>query len=75
MTEENYQYRASPFLLRNQFSGSGKWKIPIIPKAEFTEDDFLDLRLLGFDCTNLENNNHLNRIVHFFLYDYKFEWV
>ena len=75
MTEENYRYRTSPFLLRNQFSGPGKWKIPMIPKAEFTEDEFLDLRLLGFDRSSLENNNHLDRIVHFFLYDYKFERV
>lgn len=75
MTEENYHYRTSPFLLRNQFSGPGKWKIPIIPKVEFSEDEFAGLRLIGFDRTNLENNNHLDRMVHFFLYDYKFERV
>ncbi len=34
MTEENYNYRTSQALLRNQFPGSGKLKIPIIPKFE-----------------------------------------
>ena len=33
------------------------------------------LRLIGFDRTKLENNNLLERMVHFFLYDYKFERV
>ena len=75
MTEENYRYRTSPFFLRNQFPGPGKWKIPVIPKVEFTENEFVELRLLGFDRTNLENDNHLDRMVHFFLYDYKFERV
>ncbi|WMJ22566.1 DUF4417 domain-containing protein [Paludicola sp. MB14-C6] len=75
MTEENYNYRTSPFLLRNQFDGEGQFKIPIISKAEFAEEDFLDLLLIGFDRTNLQNNNHLQRMVHFFLYDYKFERV
>lgn len=75
LTEENYKYRTSPLLLRNQFKGSGQWKIPDIPKADFNETEFDDLKLIGFDRTNLENNNHLERMVHFFLYDYKFERV
>ncbi|MGI6269317.1 MAG: DUF4417 domain-containing protein [Candidatus Howiella sp.] len=75
MTEENYKYRTSPFLLRNQFAGNGKFQIPVVPKFKACEDDFTDLRLIGFDKTKLENNNHLDRIVHFFLYDYKFERV
>lgn len=73
MTEENYNYRTSPFLLRNQFNGEGKFQIPIVPKANFVDSDFKDLLLIGFDRTNLENNNDLERMVHFFLYDYKFE--
>lgn len=34
MTEENYKYRTSQILLRNQFQGDGKFKIPIIPKGD-----------------------------------------
>lgn len=75
MTEENYNYRTSQALLRNQFPGKGKLKIPIIPKFQAKTGDFDDLLLIGFDKTHLEDNNHLGRIVHFFLYDYRFERV
>lgn len=75
MTEENYNYRTSQTLLRNQFPGRGKWGIPIIPKFESRSGDFDDLLLIGFDKTHLEDQNHLNRMVHFFLYDYRFERV
>lgn len=75
MTEENYNYRTSPILLRNQFPGFGKWKIPMIPRFEPQPGDFDDLLLIGFDKTHLEDQNHLNRMVHFFLYDYRFERV
>ena len=75
MTEENYNYHTSQTLLRNQFPGKGKLKIPIIPKFEAKAGDFDDLLLIGFDKTHLEDNNHLNRMVHFFLYDYRFERV
>lgn len=75
MTEENYNYRTSQTLLRNQFPGKGKWKIPVIPKFQPKDGDFNDLLLIGFDKTNLEDRNHLDRMVHFFLYDYRFERV
>lgn len=75
MTEENYNYRTSQTLLRNQFPGKGKWKIPVIPKFQLKDGDFNDLLLIGFDKTNLEDQNHLDRMVHFFLYDYRFERV
>ena len=75
MTEENYNYRTSQALLRNQFPGTGKLQIPIIPKFEAKPGDFDNLLLIGFDKTHLEDQNHLNRMVHFFLYDYRFERV
>lgn len=31
--------------------------------------------MIGFDKTHLEDQNHLDRMVHFFLYDYRFERV
>ena len=73
MTEENYKYRLS--LLRNQFKCEGKYSIPVIPKFEANSGDFDDLLLLGFDRTSLADNKYLDRMVHFFLYDYKFEKV
>ena len=39
MTEENYNYRTSQTLLRNQFPGKGKLQIPIIPRFKAKEDD------------------------------------
>lgn len=75
MTEENYNYRTSQILLRNKFHGDGEFKIPIIPKGDFHNDDFQALLLIGFDRINLVSNSHLDRMVHFFLYDYKFERV
>ena len=75
MTEENYNYRTSQTLLRNQFPGKGKLQIPIIPKFVERLGDFDDLLLIGFDKTHLEDQNHLDRMVHFFLYDYRFERV
>ena len=52
-----------------------KVKIPIIPKFQEKPGDFDDLLLIGFDKTHLEDQNHLDRMVHFFLYDYRFERV
>jgi len=75
MTEGNYNYRTSQILLRNQFPGKGKLKIPVIPKFEARPGDFNDLLLIGFDKTHLEDMSHLGRMVHFFLYDYRFERV
>lgn len=75
MTEENYEYRTSQLMLRNSFRGDGKWEIPIIPKFHIHDGDFDDLLLLGFDRAKTDDEKHRDRMVHFFLYDYKFERV
>ena len=75
MTEENYQYRTGQAMLRNQFQGDGIFQIPIIPKASFTESDFANLLLIGFDRAREDDDKNCDRMVHFFLYDYKFERV
>ena len=75
MTEENYEYRTSQLMLRNEFPGAGHWKIPVIPKFQIQEGDFDDLLLIGFDRAKPDDDKHHNRMVHFFLYDYKFERV
>jgi len=53
MTEENYNYRTSQTLLRNQFPGKGKLQIPIIPKFQEQPGDFDNLLLIGFDKTHI----------------------
>ena len=77
MTLENYNYRTDPLFLRNQFDqvSHGKYKIPIIPKAEFSNEDFLDLLLIGFDKAKANDINFTDRMVHFFLYDYNIEGI
>lgn len=74
MTPENYAYRNSLFFLRNDFIGDNKWNMPNIPKFEVKEDDFDELRMIGFDKAKTDET-HFHRIVHFYLYDYKFECV
>ena len=75
MTEENYNYRTSQIMLRNQFPGDGRWSIPKIPKFQEKPGDFDDLLLIGFDKANADDRKHNDRMVHFFLYDYRFERV
>ena len=72
MTEENYNYRTNELFLRNQFDGVGEFNIPKIPKSNFTDIELKDLLLIGFDKIKSDENN-FDRMVHFFLYDYKFE--
>ena len=75
MTEDNYEYRTSQTMLSNKFEGEGTFQIPVVPKSEFTEEDFRDLLLIGFDRARPDDEKNRDRMVHFFLYDYKFERV
>ena len=72
MTQDNYNYRTNPFFLRDQFDTTGKYGIPIIPKPNLSTEDLKDLRFIGFDKITSDQGKHANRMVHFFLYDYKF---
>ena len=63
MTEENYNYRTSQALLRNQFPGNGQLKIPIIPKFQEKPGDFDDLLWMDFDKIHLQNQNCLDRTI------------
>jgi guanyl-specific ribonuclease Sa len=53
--------------LRNDFKGKGIFEIPIIKKENIS---LKDLSLIGYDKLS---TNDFDKIVHFFLYDYKFE--
>ena len=75
MTLDNLNYRTSPFFLRNTLYGVGKYDMPVSPRFEAQLGDFDNLRLLGYDKVNADDGKHADRIVHFFLYDYKFEKV
>ena len=62
MTEENYNYRTSQALLRNQFPGKGKLQIPIIPKFEAQPGDFDDLLLIGFERVWKNPDNDIEKL-------------
>ena len=40
----------------------------LFPKGNFGDKDFQNLLLIGFDRTNIRDEHHLNRMVHFFFY-------
>ena len=75
MTEENFNYRTDPMFLRNQFYEYGKYRMPMVPLFDFDSDELDGLRLIGFDVVKSGKDKHLDRMVHFFLYDYKFECI
>lgn len=65
MTSE--EFRTNPMFLRNQFKGDGVFEIPKIEKEEI---ELENIELIGYDKLN---ENETDKIVHFFLDDYKFE--
>lgn len=65
MTSE--KFRTNPMFLRNQFKGDGVFEIPKIEKDEI---DLENIALIGYDKLS---ENETDKIVHFFLDDYKFE--
>ena len=65
MTSE--EFRNASLFLRDQFPCDGVFEMPIIKKIDIPLDD---LALIGYDKLNEES---FDRIVHFFLDDYKFE--
>lgn len=73
MTEENFKYRTSPMFLRNAFDSDEPWAMPVIPKPKLNLETECDLRVIGFDRVKNGEDSHYSRLVHFFLYDYKFE--
>lgn len=67
MTSE--EFRTNPMFLRNQCLGTGDFEMPVIRKEEMRLEN---VQLVGYD--NLSKNRK-DRIVHFFLDDYKFEVI
>lgn len=61
------EFRNNPMFLRNQFKGDGVFEIPKIEKEEITLEN---VELIGYDKLS---ENETDKIVHFFLDDYKFE--
>lgn len=66
----SYEYRNNPMFLRNQFSGVGMFKLPLIKKQDVSLEN---VSLIGYDKIN--QSKQTKSIVHFFLDDYRFESV
>lgn len=56
--------------LRNQFRSVGMFKLPLVKKQEISLED---VKLIGYDKIN--QSNDYDKIVHFFLDDYRFESI
>lgn len=65
MTSE--EFRTNPLFLRDQFRGEGVFELPVIHKEEMS---LANIELIGYD--NLYRGE-TQKVVHFFLDDYKFE--
>ncbi|MCM1285144.1 MAG: DUF4417 domain-containing protein [Acetobacter sp.] len=66
----SYEYRNDPLFLRNQFKSVGMFKFPHVKKQEISLED---VKLIGYDKIN--QSNDYEKIVHFFLDDYRFESI
>ena len=75
MTEENYNYRTSQIMLRNQFPGAEDGTSQSFRNFRKSPGTLTICFLIGFDKTSTDEQKHNARMVHFFLYDYRFECV
>ena len=66
---KSVDFRNDPMFLRNQFARDGTFEIPVIKKTKLDLDD---IEFIGYDKLN---EGQTDKIVHFFLDDYKFEVI
>lgn len=64
------EYRNSAGFLRNDFPCEGKWGFPIIQPQEI---DTCKLGLISYSDTSARDTKNLDKGVHFFIDDYRFE--
>ncbi len=63
-------FRNSNLFLRNEFESSGIWGFPCIRKQEL---DLNSIELIACSDTSTNDITNLNKGVHFFTDDYRFE--
>lgn len=64
---KSVEFRNDPMFLRNQFARNGTFEMPIIRKTKLDLDN---IAFIGYDKLN---GKETDKIIHFFLDDYKFE--
>lgn len=73
MITNSKSMRGSPLFMRNNFAKCGKYEIPQICKQEL---DLNNLTLISYsDTHSTENVENMQKGVHFFIDDYKFEGI
>ena len=66
----SFEVRNDPLFLRNDFGVDGKWDFPIIKKQELSLEN---LELISFSDISRNDTKNLNKGVHFFIDDFRFE--
>ena len=65
--------RENPLFMRNEFSTTGKWGIPLVTKQEITTDNIM---LVAYsDIRTNDNKDNKKKGVHFFIDDYRFSGI
>ena len=63
-------FRNSDLFLRNGFEKSGQWGFPLIKKQDL---DLTQIELISYSDISKNDDANLNKGVHFFIDDYRFE--
>ena len=63
-------FRNSDLFLRNEFEKSGEWGLPLIKKQDL---DLNQIELISYSDISRNDDVNLNKGVHFFIDDYRFE--
>ena len=69
---KSFDLRNNPLFLRNEFDVEGKWGFPIIKKQELSLEN---LELISFSDISRKDTKNLNKGVHFFIDDFRFETI
>lgn len=65
-------FRNSNLFLRNEFKTSGEWEFPLIKRQDLDLDH---IELIACSDTSCHDANNLQKGVHFFVDDYRFESI
>lgn len=73
MITNSKSMRENPLFMRNDFAKCGKYEIPLIRKQEL---DINNISLISYsDTRSAENIENMQKGVHFFVDDYRFEGI
>ena len=72
--KKSTEVRINPLFLRNEFTGEGKYEIPLVKKQPLDLSN--GIKIISYaDIKTNDNENNRQKGVHFFVDDYRFEGV